>query len=191
MGLGLRDSRLAVDWTLSQYNFWPEFITGEQFKHEHITHTKHGSDEDKNHVAGKTACLRASSSRLVISHLSLSHNTFFIFRGSPKRGYLSWSANSWRNSMWKNTHMHTHMPKHLHIVSLPAAFCRLSKKCPDSSSKPFSFLGQWKRCVLAQFHSLCLLGSARERVCMHACVYACMCVCIYIMVNEIFISSSA
>lgn len=111
--------------------------------------------------------------------------------------------------MWKNTHMHTHMPKHLHIVSLPAAFCRLSKKCPDSSRKPFSFLGQWKRCVLAQFHSLCLLGSARERVCicmcggvclcvhvcMHACVYvgvyAFMCVCIYIMVNEIFISSSA
>lgn len=110
-----------------------------------------------------------------VTCLLQSQNTFY-FQWLSKENRLAEiitllvSINRWRKILWKNAHMHRHTHQNICTLCqfLQLCFCRLCKKFnPDSSYQPFSFQVSGN----AVFLRVCLFGSGRECVCMHACMH--------------------
>lgn len=139
MGLRLHDSKLR--WSCCLLNFISVLFiylarvkSTNVLKHQHITHTKHGSDKENNMYQETTCAASASCSFRTFSSVTClplrSQNTFLLLEDHQKK-----------TDLWKNTHMHTHTCQNICTLCqfLQLAFCRLYKKISSDRSYKLFF----------------------------------------------------
>lgn len=183
MGLRLHDSKLR--WSCCLLNFISVLFiylarvkSTNVLKHQHITHTKHGSDKENNMYQETCSECFLQLQDFLISHWSPSTQPehFFYCQKITKKNQTCGKAHTC-------THIHAKTFAHC-VSSCSLLFVDYVKKIsPDSSHKLlFQVSGNVFLHYFTQYVCLALLE--------YVCVCLCMRACMYIIVNEIFSCSA-